>query len=393
MENRKGARPISPRLPAPFRTIFYFLFSNFLYCTGCGAPGDPVPPTPPVPAAIADLTAQQDGDGMQLSFTLPTSSIAGEKLPAPPAVEILRGDLKPNGLPDSKSFRVVYTIPGALVDEYRFAGHMRFTDPIAPGETKAHPGGTVAYIVRTRASQKRTSADSNVVSIRVFSVPERIASVEARVTESAIELSWPVPAHTSSGDPLPAVTGYRIYRSEISASAGTSSTQVLSQGKGEAHSSPLATSETNRYRDTSFTFDQTYVYIVRSYFQVEGKELESSDSQPLTVTPRDTFPPAAPQVVVAVPPHCSAADALYVELSWSIGVETDLAGYNVYRSEQEDTRGQLLTPALLVPTYRDASVQSGRKYWYTVTAVDRAGNESSSGPPAMVFVQAEACTL
>jgi fibronectin type 3 domain-containing protein len=67
-----------------------------------------------------------------------------------------------------------------------------------------------------------------------------------------------------------------------------------------------------------------------------------------------------------------------VELSWSINVEPDLAGYRVYRAEQEGVRGALLTPELLPsPAYRDNSVQSGHRYWYTVTAVDRSGNESA----------------
>jgi hypothetical protein len=387
MENRNGTRPISPRLPAQFRTVFYFFFSIFLSCAGCGAPGEPTPPSPPVPSAIADLTAQQDGDGVQLSFTLPSNSISGDKLSAPPAVEILRGALKPNGSPDSKSFRVVYTIPGSLVDNYRSDGRMRFTDPIAPEETKTHPGGTIAYVVRSRASEKRASADSNVVSLRVFPVPERIASVEARVTESAIELSWPAPARTSAGDPLPAVTGYRIYRSEINSSAASSPAQVLSQGKGESHSSPLASSETNSYRDTSFTFDRTYVYIVRSVIPVENNALESSDSQPVTVTPHDTFPPVAPQGLVAALLPGATPGAFVVDLSWSISLETDLAGYRVYRSEQESTRSQPLNSDLLpTPAVRDTSVRPGHRYWYTVTAVDHAGNESAPSAPVVIDV-------
>ena len=211
--------------PAPFLPIFHFLSSIFL--AACGAPGEPSPPAPVVPAVVADLTARQDGDGVQLSFMLPTSAIGGGKLTSSPAVEIVRGALQPNGAPDYKTFRVVDTIPGALVDNYRSEGGVRFTDPIAPEETKAHPGGTVAYLVRTRASQKRASADSNVVSVRVFPVPERIASVEAHVTESAIELSWQVPTRTSAGDPLSAVTSYRIYRSELSTTAAPSSAQAV----------------------------------------------------------------------------------------------------------------------------------------------------------------------
>jgi len=223
MENRKGtALPISRR-PTQISTIFCFLFSLFLFSVGCGAPGEPVPPSPPVPATIKDLGVRQAGDGVELKFTLPSSSISGERLRTSPAVEILRGNTKPDGLIDAKSFRVVYTIPGALVGNYQADGGVSFIDPIAPEETKAHPGRAFAYVVRTRASQKRASTDSNVVTVRVYPVPAPIASVEARVTESGVELSWPPPTATAAGDPIPTIAGYRIYRLEIHPPAAASS--------------------------------------------------------------------------------------------------------------------------------------------------------------------------
>jgi fibronectin type 3 domain-containing protein len=384
MENRKGTRFDIRKRPAPF-LIFHFLFSIFL--AGCGAPGEPTPPTPVVPMPVTDLTARQDGDGAQLSFTLPTSAVGGSKLASPPAVEVVRGALQPNGSPDYKTFRVVDTIPGALVDNYRSDGGVRFTDPIATEETKAHPGGAVAYLVRTRASQTRASADSNVVSLRVFPVPERIASVEAHVTESAVELSWPAPMRTSAGDPLSAVTGYRIYRTELATAAVPSSAQAMPLKKGGSTASALASSEVNSYSDTSFSFDRTYVYVVRSVIPVEGGELESSESQPVTVTPRDTFPPAAPQGLVGAVLPGATPVTLVVDLSWSISLETDLAGYRVYRSEQEGTRGQVLNLELLpTPAIRDTSVEPGHRYWYSVTAVDHAGNESAGSVPVAIEV-------
>jgi hypothetical protein len=387
MENRKGTRTYIEKRPALLFSIFHFLFSIFLFSSGCGAPGEPVPPSPPVPTAIKDLAAHQAGDGVQLSFTLPTNSISGQKLAAPPAVEVLRGAVKPDGSPDAKSFRVVYTIPGALVDNYRADGRVVFTDPIAPEETKSHPGGTVAYAVRTRASQKRASGDSNVILLRVFPVPAPIASVEARVTESAIELTWPVPAATAAGEPVAAISSYKIYRSETHPPDAGAPPQDLLHGKPEAHPALLASSETNSFRDASMVFDHIYLYFVRSVIQVEGNELESSDSPPVTVTPHDTFPPAVPQgLVAAVLPGVTSGTVL-VDLSWSINLETDLAGYRVYRSEQEGTRGQLVTPDLLpTPAVRDTSVEPGHRYWYTVTAVDRAGNESPPGAPVAVDV-------
>jgi hypothetical protein len=387
MENRIGTALHSTKRPAQILASFHFLVSIFLFSTGCGAPGEPVPPSPPVPVAIKDLAAHQAGDGVLLSFTLPANSISGEKLPAPPAVEILREVVRPDGSVDAKSLRVVYTIPGALVETYRAEGRVSFTDPIAPEETKSHPGGAVAYIVRTRASPKRASADSNVVLLHVFPVPAPIPSIEARVTESAIELSWPVPTASAAGKPVAAVTGYKIYRSETQTPAAGSPAKDLPPGKAEAHAALLASSETNSYRDTSMVFDHTYIYLVRSVIQSEGSELESSDSQPLTVTPRDTFPPATPQGLVAALLPGAAPSTVLVDLSWSINLETDLAGYHVYRSEQEGTRGKLVTADLLpTPAVRDTSIEPGHRYWYTVAAVDRAGNESAPCPPVAVEV-------
>jgi len=83
----------------------------------------------------------------------------------------------------------------------------------------------------------------------------------------------------------------------------------------------------------------------------------------------------------------AAPGRVLVDLSWSINLETDLAGYRVYRSEEQDTRGALLTrDLLLAPAYRDTSVEPGHRYWYTVTAIDRAGNESEPGAPVVVDV-------
>lgn len=354
----------------------------FLLVVGCGAPGDPLPPTPPVPTAVTDLTAHQLGDGVQLAFTMPSKSVTGDRLAQLPAVEILRGAPKPDGSADARSFRIVYTIPASLVENYLTQDHLQFTDPIAPEDTRAHPGAAFGYLVRTRASKRRSSVDSNFVFVHVYPVPERIPVVEARVTEAAIELSWPAAARTSAGEPLLSVFGYRIYRGELDPASADAASKDLSQAKWRSAFGLLAPSESNSYRDTLFDFGKTYGYVVRSVVLVEGNPLESGDSAPVIVAPRDIFPPAAPQDVVAAILPGPAPGSFDVDLSWSLNVETDLAGYRVYRSEQQGNRGQLLTLELLpTPAYRDTSVEPGHGYWYTVTAVDRTGNESSPSAP------------
>ena len=357
----------------------------FLCVAGCGAPGEPTPPSPPVPMAITDLTAHQAGDGALLTFTMPSKSIRGERLAQPPAVEILRGTLKPDGTAEPNSYRVVYTIPGSLVESYVSEGHLQFTEPLGPEETKAYPGNIIVFLVRTRASFKRASADSNTVSVRIFPAAERIAAVEARVTEEAIELRWAAPARTSGGEPLTALAGYRIYRGELDPAVAEAAAKDIAQAKWKVPLKLLGPADSNSYRDGAFEFGKTYLYIVRSVVLAEGSSLESSDSSPVVVAPLDTFPPGAPQGLVAAVLPGAEPGTLLADLSWSINLETDLAGYRVYRSGQQGTRGQVLTPELLpTPSVRDTSVQLGQRYWYSVTAVDRAGNESAASAAVAV---------
>src|SRR5246500_5307113 len=214
-------------LPFEFRISLFM----FLLAIGCGAPGEPTPPSPRVPARITDLAAQQAGDAVQLTFTLPAKAVGGERLAEPPAIEVLRGALKPDGSPDPKSFRTIETIPGALVNEYRSADKIQIFDRITPEGLRAYPGGSLAYRVRTRPSRKRPSADSDTVTVHLRSVPERITSLRAEVTEPAIELSWSAPTRTSTGDALPAISEYRIYRGEIDPASAEAADKDLAQAK------------------------------------------------------------------------------------------------------------------------------------------------------------------
>ena len=355
--------------------------------SSCGAPGEPTPPSPPVPTSVTDLGARQWGDGALLTMTLPTRTVTNDRLTEPPAVEIFRGTLKPDGKPDEKSFHLVYTLPGALLDTFTNEKRIQFKDPIAPEETRAHPGTTFAYRVRTRADNRRDSADSNTVLVKIFPVPERVTSLEAKVTEPAIELTWRVPKKTSGGGELEQLTGYRVFRGEIDPESADAAARDISQAKWKVPLTLLAPAPDSSYRDTLFEFGKTYVYVVRAVAIAGEGPVESDDSVPVVVAPKDTFPPAVPQNLVAAvttPPGSSPV----VDLSWSMNVESDLAGYRVYRSNEQDARGQLLTSELLpAPAYRDMSVQSGQHYWYSVTAVDRAGNESGATTVAADLTQ------
>jgi hypothetical protein len=388
MENRNRRIPVVPQPAGRNRLHPYLVLAGIIVFVGagCGAPGEPTPPSPTIPASITDLSARQLGDGTQLTFTMPEKTVHGDRLTETPAVEVLRGLLKPDGAPDTASFRVVETIPGSLVNKYLIDDHAQVTDLIPPEETRAHPGATLAYRVRTRVSRKRPSPDSNVVSVRIFPVAQRVVSIDAKVTETAIVLRWTAPARTSGGEPLADAPEQHVYRGEIDARTYDAGSRDISRVKWISPQTLLARTDTAAYDDAQFEFGKTYLYTVRSAVAVDGNALESDPSDPTVVAATDTFPPSSPQDVVAAitSPTDGSAE---VDLSWSINSEPDLAGYRVYRSEQENTPGQLMTPDLLLsPAYRDTSVRLDHHYWYRVTAVDRTGNESVPSAPVLADV-------
>lgn len=84
--------------------------------------------------------------------------------------------------------------------------------------------------------------------------------------------------------------------------------------------------------------------------------------------------PAAPAGLKATP------SAGGIKLNWSANGETDLAGYNVYRAASEDgDYTKLNGDTLHTPTsYDDPDAPKGVRFYYRVTAVDRANQESAA---------------
>ena len=74
-----------------------------------------------------------------------------------------------------------------------------------------------------------------------------------------------------------------------------------------------------------------------------------------------------------------------VSVAWDANTESDIAGYNVYRSTDPNLpKGswtKLNQTLLTRTTFQDERVESGQKYYYYITAVDHAGNVS---PPSEV---------
>jgi hypothetical protein len=350
----------------------------------------PTPPRPVVPKPVTDLAARQQGSSVVLTFTLPKKSDENETLAALPSIEIFRGERAAgaSGAAAKTATQLIYTVPSALVDTYLKNGLIEFRDPLKPASLH---GQDTIYMVRARASTKRASADSNIVSVRTLPVPPAPTTVRmTALKETAIELGWAAPrAETAASG---GIAGYRVYRGELPADAPVPAGEIadISKLKMSVPLALLGPAPGNSFRDTEFTFGVTYVYVVRTVADEQGQPVESSDSAPLIVTPKDIFPPAAPQRLVAVPIRSEQATGNgggYIELSWDINQETDLQGYYVYRSEQPGTTGERITKSLLLtPTLRDNNAEPGKQYTYRVTAVDRSGNESPFSSPVTAAV-------
>lgn len=85
----------------------------------------------------------------------------------------------------------------------------------------------------------------------------------------------------------------------------------------------------------------------------------------------DSLPPAAPANLTL-----SSGDG-FVSLDWDDNAESDLTGYNVYRSTIPGGGYTKLNPVPAAASdYLDESAINGTAYYYVVTAVDSASNES-----------------
>jgi fibronectin type 3 domain-containing protein len=68
-------------------------------------------------------------------------------------------------------------------------------------------------------------------------------------------------------------------------------------------------------------------------------------------------------------------------LFFAANIEPDIAGYNIYRSSDPNLPRESwtkLNEELLTRTsFQDERVESGRRYYYYLTAIDQAGNVSA----------------
>ncbi len=136
------------------------------------------------------------------------------------------------------------------------------------------------------------------------------------------------------------------------------------------------------YFDTTVDNNTTYYYYFRSYRLLGAERKYSAWSNIVSVIPTDRTAPAAPLLLAVTSLAAEEASAKTVAgllISWQASTSVDVSTYRIYRALEPGKLGQLIDEVTSdVATARDTSVEAGVAYYYTVTAVDVAGNESTT---------------
>jgi len=118
---------------------------------------------------------------------------------------------------------------------------------------------------------------------------------------------------------------------------------------------------------------------------VVGVERQQAE-QPAPPTMESTSPPGQPEQ-----PSSGKHKPHSVELNWKASETTGIAGYYVYRAEGAPTAEFVrVTPKpIKETTYKDKKVETGKTYYYAVSAVQRVGKkyvESVRTPPILARI-------
>lgn len=303
-----------------------------LALAGCGYVGPPQPPALNIPTPITDLKVAEIGDRIVVNFTPPTETT--EKLPVTSfdSIDLYAGPSEANFARD----RWLATARRYQVTA-RQTGEYTFDIPAADWT-----GQQLILSVRTTGKSGRQSDLSNYAYLTVNAPLTTPTAPALTSTADGVRLQW-------AGN----APRYRVLRAVLS----------VPDPKPE----PLAEVDAANYMDQTATFGGRYQYTVLG---LNGETQRSLPSATSDIAPIDTFAPAVPTGLTAL------AGTTSIDLSWARNTEDDLAGYNIFRAT-DDGAFERIAANIGLPAYTDPRVEAGKRYRYTVTAIDMTGNESA----------------
>jgi hypothetical protein len=335
-----------------------------LLFAACATIGPPRPPSLELPKPPSDLRAVRKGDRVVLTWTSPNTTTDRQTIRSLGRTRICRG-------PEPVLTRCADPVGEAAAKPSPSARRQKisgsYTDSLSGQIQSDNSFGLITYAVEVLNVDGRGAGLSNQVRVslaRTLSPPQDFA---ARVTSQGVALSWTSNLPADSSQPVHYF--YRVYRR-----AEGSPQQTLA---GEL---PAAAEQNLTLTDSSIEWEKTYEYHAETVTVVaqENKpevKIEGADSPEIKIFAHDVFPPAVPSGLQAV--FSGPGQLAFIDLIWAPVTDVDLDGYNVYRHEEGAAPVKVNTERLKTPAYRDSSVASGKKYFYSVSAVDVRGNEST----------------
>ena len=337
----------------------------------CGKRRPPLPPVERVPQRTELLSGVQRGNLVILSWPAPRRNASDESVQSIRRVDVYR---LAEGIDDplpltEEEFSTRATLIGSVSYEEieKAKDTLSYSDEL-----------TLREPVRLRYAVRYVNAANQRASFSNFLLIEPAASVSQppvvepipAITQNSIVLRWQAPAANVDNSTPVNLLGYNVYR------AAASQNQPA-----QTPLNPRPITATS-FADQTFKFGEEYVYVVRAVsLGTGGEPVESLNSNAVAATPKDIFAPTAPTGVTAA----ASPSPLRISVFFAASPDRDVAGYNVYRSEDgslpKDRWTKLNRTLLDRTTFQDDAVQSGKKYFYYVTAVDAAGNTS---PPSDV---------
>ncbi len=341
---------------------------------GCGKRRPPLPPVERVQQRTELLSGVQRGNRVILSWPAPLRNAPDESVQSIRRIDVYRLAETPTApLPlTEEEFAARSTLIGSLAyDQIRNA-----TDTLTYTDTLELAGEAtrLRYAIRYVNASEQRAAFSNFLLIEPsakVAKPPTLISTAKEVGEDAISLTWQTPDSNIDGSTPTNLLGYNVYR--------------LDESQSDVSQNPLNSSlvSNNQYVDRNFRFGESYRYVVRTVsLGTDGAQVESLNSNTLPVSPRDIFAPSAPaSITIAAAPG-------RLSIFFPANPETDVAGYEIYRSTDPDLPKErwmkMTTAPLTKTTFLDENVESGKRYFYYIKAIDQAGNIS---PPSEVVAE------
>jgi len=348
-----------------------------LMFTACATIAPPQPPSLELPKPPSDLRAVRKGDHVTLSWTDPNITTDRQKIRHVGATRICRGlttQLMECGTPVGEAAPPPspVTTPASNQSVVR-----SYVDPLPAQLESDSPSAFVTYAVEVLNAAGRGAGLSNQARVSLARTLRSPQDFAAHVTGQGVVLTWT--NNIAAASPTSPV--HYIYR--VQRRPESSSEQIL-VGEITARSERSLT-----LTDSTIEWEKTYEYRAETVTVIaqENKpelEMEGDDTPEIKVFAHDVFPPAIPSGLQAV--SSGPGQKTFVDLVWAPVTDVDLDGYNVYRHEEREAPVKMNAEPVKTPAYRDANVMSGKRHFYSVSAVDVRGNESGRSEEASELV-------